>query len=75
MKIGPELKTFYINSPYSTFTLFIPEVAIARDEYYGDYDASFSANTSFCASSYEYGYLLRIIVLGFGFELWVGKNI
>jgi len=76
MRIGPELKTIHIDKPvYSSLTVYVPELTVARDEYYGDLDFSISAQTSLTVSCYEYGYIFRIIVLGFGFEAWIARNI
>lgn len=76
MKIGPELKSVIFSKPFHfSFTIYVPEITAARDEYYGDLDFSISAQTSLAASAYEYGYIFRIIVLGFGFEFWAGRGI
>lgn len=76
MRFGPELKTFKIDKPvYAALTIYVPEFVAARDEYYGDIDFTFSAVTSLCLSHYEYGYVFRLLVLGFGFEIWIARNI
>lgn len=76
MRIGPELKTVSFQKPaHVALTVYVPEVVVARDGYYGDLDFTISAQTVLTVSSYEYGYIFKIVLLGFGFEVWFARNI
>jgi|Laugrefabdmm15sn_1035127.scaffolds.fasta_scaffold13282_4 hypothetical protein len=76
MKIGPELIFFNTKFPYKgSFTVTVPEIIIRRDSYYGDLDFGLVFNSALVLSKYEYGYCLKIALLGVGFEIWVSRNL
>jgi hypothetical protein len=76
MRIGPELYSLSIDKPvHCTLAINIPEVTIGRDAFYGDWDLNFVFNSALIMNKYEYGYTLKVAVLGFGFEIWIAKNL
>lgn len=76
MKIGPELISFNTKCLYKgSFTITVPEIVIRKDPYYGDLDFGLVFNTALVMNKYEYGYCLKIALLGVGFEIWISRNL
>jgi|LauGreDrversion2_6_1035139.scaffolds.fasta_scaffold140656_1 hypothetical protein len=73
MRIGPELFSSYFAR--GSFTITIPKITLSRDKFYGEWDFELVFNSALTLSKYEYGYTLKVAVLGFGFEIWIGRNI
>jgi len=76
VKIGSELISFYFESPVEgSLTITVPEVIIGKDQCTGDLDFSLTFNSALVLSKYDYGYCLNIALLGFGFQIWLAKNL
>jgi hypothetical protein len=73
VSIGPELFSYYFAC--GSFTITIPKITLNRDKFYGEWDFELVFNSALTLSKYEYGYTLKVAVLGFGFEIWIGRNI
>jgi len=73
VSIGPELFSRYFTC--GSFTITIPKITLGRDKFYGDWDFELVFNTALTLSKYEYGYTFKAAILGFGFEIWIGRNI
>jgi len=76
MTLGPELVSFHGEKfCKGSFAITIPRITLDRDKFYGDWDFELAFNSALTLSKYEYGYTFKIAVLGFGFEIWIGRNI
>jgi len=74
--MGPDLKVVHFDRPFvGRLAILVPTIKIKHNEYYEDKEFIFNLNSTFEISKYEYGYTLKLAILGFGFEIWVGKNI
>jgi hypothetical protein len=73
VRFGPEL--FSWNFTCGSITITIPKITLGRDKFYGDWDFELIFNSALTLSKYEYGYTLKVAVLGFGFEIWISRNL
>jgi len=75
MRIGPELFTFGLKQHNYYVKVLIPFISIYKDNFYGDFDFNIKVDTNITFSKYEYGYVFNLTLLGFGIDVWIGRNI
>lgn len=75
MKIKHDIFSVELEKPLLRLRLYIPGFKFSYKETYDEIDFEIKLPTLIEASKYEYGYTFTLKVLGFGFDIWVGRNL
>lgn len=75
MRIKHELFKYDNEKPPFNVSIYVPGFKFDYKKIYDEIDLVVELPTVLEACKYEYGYTCTVKILGFGFSVWIGRNI